>query len=191
MVRASKRVPPLLLLLQLLVQLPSCAALAAGLPSASLDVLLQVRLANLRPRSLQSWILQRPFAAVLPMQPMLVLPLEPPEHGATLTFRRKPNSEKGGQDGGLRFSIASEQPTGDDDDEMVVLTSAPATEECVPRGTLLVSRISEGQYTNKPFSERAITRCIKQDLLHLPPDVAQVTAVVDFLEDQQQRRRET
>ena len=161
-------------LLLLLLLLPP-AALGAGLPSASLDVLMKVNLANMRPPALQSWILRRPFAAVLPMQPMLVLPLEAPEHGVTLTFRRKPNSEKGGQDGGLRFSIASEQPGSDD--------------ASAGRGTLLVSRISEGQYTNKPFSERAITKCLKQDLLELPSDVAQVTAVIDFLEDQQQRRR--
>ena len=155
-----------------LLLLPA-AAVGFSLPVGSLDVLMRVRLSGCDSEALGTWLVRRPFAAMLPMQPMLVLPLQPPECGATVTFRRKPTSEKGGTDGGLRFSIApeSEEATGD-------------------ASVLLVSRISEGQYTNKPFSERAICRAIKKDLNSLPAEVGSVTAIVDYLEAQQQQQRE-
>ena len=122
-----KRVPPLLLLLQLLVQLPSCAALAAG-PSASLDVPIASPSRQPRPRSLP---------VLDPPAPVCGSATHAADAGAAPRASRarrhadipaKAQLRKGSQDGGLRFSIASEQPTGDDDDEMVVLTSAPATE---------------------------------------------------------------
>ena len=59
-------------------------------------------LAYLDKEALQGWIMRRPFAAVLPIQPMLVTPLEPPPLGVSLLFRRKPSDEKGGTDGGSK-----------------------------------------------------------------------------------------
>ena len=84
-----------------------------------------------------------------------------PAAGVELTFRRKPNSEKGGQDGGLRFALSGAGADGG-------------------AGGLLVSRISEGQYTAKIFSERKIIRRIVSDLDKLPASCGTVTAVLDF-----------
>ena len=133
-----------------------CMAQAEG---RAFDSLLQVRLSALRLDDMQSWLLRRSFASMLPMQPMLVLPLEPPQHGIELTFRRKPTSEKGGTDGGMRFTLAREE------------------EE---EGVLLVSRISEGQYCSKQFSEKVICRALVKDLAELPEECGRVAAVVDF-----------
>jgi len=130
---------------------------------ASLDVLLQVRLKSPQPANLETWLMRRSFAAVLPMQPMLVLPLEKPQHGVSITFRRKPSSEKGGQDGGIRIACAADSD--DDGNDM---------------GTMLLTRISEGQYTPKIFSERAICRSIINDLKGLPEDCGTVLGVVEL-----------
>ena len=130
---------------------------------ASLDVLLQVRVGDIAPAEIEAWLRRRPFAAILPMQPMLVQPLERPQHGIDVTFRRKPTSEKGGQDGGLRFAVAADDETGD-----------------AGSGTLLVTRISEGQYTPKMFSERAIVRALMKDLEKLPADCGSLLSVVEL-----------
>ena len=111
---------------------------------------------------MERWLKTRGFQAVLPIQPMLIQPLTPPLSGLELTFRRKPNSEKGGRDGGLRFTIAA------DDDET---------------GVLLVSRISEGQYTSKVFSERKLLRRVLDDLDKLPAECGTVSSVVDLSAD--------
>ena len=76
-----------------------------------------------------------------------------------MTFRRKPNSEKGGVDGGLRFVVSD----GDDGD-----------------GALLVSRISEGQYASKAFSEKRLVTRLLADIETLPSDVGRVSSVVDY-----------
>jgi hypothetical protein len=143
---------------------PLAGAFSLSRPAA-LDVLLQVRLANGAPAKLEEWLMKRSFAAVLPMQPMLVLPLEKPQYGVSLTFRRKPTSEwsmnpekKGGQDGGVRFTI------GDDDGCTV----------------LLVSRISEGQFTTKMFSEKALCKALTKDLEKLPAECGTVTGIVEL-----------
>ena len=86
------------------------AALAFSLPDRPpSDALLRVRLANFDRDATEDWLRRRPFAVVLPIQPMLLKPLETPLCGLELTFRRKPNSEKGGQDGGLRFALSSDE----------------------------------------------------------------------------------
>eukprot|EP00308_Calcidiscus_leptoporus_P023679 CAMPEP_0119379474 /NCGR_PEP_ID=MMETSP1334-20130426/52858_1 /TAXON_ID=127549 /ORGANISM="Calcidiscus leptoporus, Strain RCC1130" /LENGTH=151 /DNA_ID=CAMNT_0007398993 /DNA_START=11 /DNA_END=466 /DNA_ORIENTATION=+ len=124
-------------------------------PKPALDVLLQVRLSSVNSDALQDWLRRRPFAAVLPIQPMLVQALQPPQQGVDVTFRRKPSSEKGAQDGGIRIAIGHD--------------------------SLLVTRISEGQYTSKAFSERALCRSIVRDLESLPAECGEVLALVDFL----------
>ncbi len=128
--------------------------------SRAFDSLLQVRLSALHLDDMQSWLLRRSFASMLPMQPMLVLPLEPPQHGIELTFRGTATSEKGGTDGGMRFTLAREE----EEEE----------------GVLLVSRISEGQYCSKQFSEKVICRALVKDLAELPEECGRVAAVVDF-----------
>ena len=131
-------------------------ALPASPPS---DVLLRVRVASMDKPALATWLQRRGFAAVLPIQPMLIKPLEAPLCGLELTFRRKPNSEKGGQDGGLRFSLSDD---GDDD-------------AC---GQLLVTRISEGQYCDKLLSEKLILKKVVSDMAKLPADCGEVLSVV-------------
>lgn len=129
---------------------------AATVPPAR-DALLRVRVAGLQPDNMRSWIQRRSFAAVLPIQPMLI---ERTALGMDLTFRRKPNSEKGGVDGGLRFTVAAPESDG--------------------IGALLVSRISEGQYTAKAFSEQRICSKLLSDLEQLPQECGSVTSVIDF-----------
>ena len=138
----------------------SCALLGFSMPTT--DVLLRVRINGMSRDGMEQWLKTRGFQAVLPIQPMLIQPLTPPLSGLELTFRRKPNSEKGGRDGGLRFTIAA------DDDET---------------GVLLVSRISEGQYTSKVFSERKLLRRVLDDLDKLPAECGTVSSVVDLSAD--------
>ena len=147
--------------------LPLCAlglSLPNGLPASMGDALLQVRLSNLDRPSMELWLRRRSFAAVLPIQPMLVMPLSPPACGVELTFRRKPNSEKGGKDGGLRFALMDEPGEADD----------------ANTGVLLVTRISEGQYTSKFFSERKLLRRLVDDLEKLPEECGVVCFVMDL-----------
>lgn len=132
-------------------------ALPASPPS---DVLLRVRVASMDKQELATWLRRRGFAAVLPIQPMLIKPLEEPLCGLELTFRRKPNSEKGGQDGGLRFALSE-----DADDA-----------SC---GLLLVTRISEGQYCDKAFSEKLVLKKVVNDLANLPAECGEVLSVVN------------
>ena len=116
-------------------------------------VLLKVNIANLDENEVVQWLMQRGWASVLPMQPMLWGPIEPsPPYGVELTFRRKPTDEKGGTDGGLRFVVEA--------------------------GTLLVTRISEGQAISKSFSERILVEKTVKDLERLPAAAGQVTAVL-------------
>ena len=124
-----------------------------------------MRVANLDRSSFAEWLRRRPFAAALPIQPMLIVPLEPPLSGIELTFRRKPSSEKGSTDGGLRFMLV--EP---DEHE----------EEQEPLGSLMVARISEGQYTTKMFSEQKLLRRLVADLESLPADCGSVASVVDL-----------
>ena len=144
------------------------AALSLAMTSpfrpVALDVLVQARVASLNPVAFQDWLQRRPFAAVLPIQPMLVQPLQPPQYGVDITFRRKPSSEKGGQDGGLRLAVGLD-----------------IDQEEGGEGTLLVTRISEGQYTAKQFSEKAICRALIKDLNDLPSTCGEVLSIVDLL----------
>ena len=147
--------------------LPLCAlglALPNGLPASMGDALLQVRLSNLDRPAMALWLRRRSFASVLPIQPMLIQPLTPPLSGIELSFRRKPSSEKGGMDGGMRFSIMDGE--GEEEEEKA--------------GVLLVTRISEGQYTSKIFSERKLLRRLVDDLEKLPEDCGVVCSVVDL-----------
>jgi hypothetical protein len=132
-------------------------ALPASPPS---DVLLRVRVSSMNKPALATWLQRRGFAAVLPIQPMLIKPLEEPLCGLELTFRRKPNSEKGGQDGGLRFALSDDA----DDDSC---------------GQLLVTRISEGQYCDKAFSEKLILKKVVNDLANLPSECGEVLSVIN------------
>lgn len=132
----------------------------ALLGGAALDVLLQVRVAHLRAEPLAAWLRHRPWAAVLPIQPMLVVPLPPPQHGVTVTFRRKPTDAKGGQDGGLRVAAEGEGDGGG-------------------AGVLLVTRISEGQYIEKRFSEKLLCRALVEWCGGLPAECGEVLSVVD------------
>ena len=159
MYRAMYRGSLLLLFLSISGQ---AIALSLGRP-ASLDVLCQVRLAAVNCANVETWLRSRPFAATLPMQPILVVPLERPQYGISLTFRRKPTSEKGGQDGGLRFAVAADEP-----------------EATVSDGTLLVTRNSEGQYMPKIFSERALCKQLISDLSTLPEDCGSLIGVVEL-----------
>lgn len=136
------------------------AALALNVPPR--DVLMRVTMSRVDAPAMQAWLMQRPWAAVLPVQPMLVMPFAdaPPPHGVTLTFRRKPSSEKGSTDGGIRFLVGT----------------LPDEEESV----LLVSRISEGQPYPKLFSERKLLRSLVAQLERLPTDVGAVSAVLDL-----------
>ena len=96
----------------------------------------------------------------------LIQPLEKPLCGLELTFRRKPNSEKGGKDGGLRFAISEtvDEESSAEDDEAT--------------GTLLATRISEGQYVEKRLSEKMILKKIVNDLDNLPAECGTVLSVV-------------
>ena len=148
----------------LLVSTALSLSLPDKVPRELGGALLQVRLANFNGVEMESWLRSRSFAAVLPIQPMLIQPLSPPLSGLELTFRRKPNSEKGGVDGGLRF----------------VLSDASADDAGEGAGMLLVSRISEGQYTSKMFSERKLLRKLVADLETLPSCCATVNSIVDL-----------
>ena len=137
---------------------------SVSLPAPMGDALLQVRVANMDRSEMEGWLRSRPFAAVLPIQPMLIVPLTPPASGLELTFRRKPSSEKGGVDGGLRFTISNEEDGG----------------ACEEYGVLLVTRISEGQFTDKSFSEHKLLRRLVADLDSLPVECGAVSSVVDM-----------
>ena len=127
----------------------------------SSDVLLKVSMKSLNSQNMQDWLMKRPFAAVLPMQPMLVQPLAPqPPAGIQLSFRRKPTSEKGGIDGGIRCTLS---PV--DEDEAGGDGST---------GVLLVTRVSEGQSISKLFSERALIKRLIADLQTLPEECGSV-----------------
>ena len=141
------------------------AAVALSLATAPSDVLLRVGVANLDRAEFQQWLRARPFAAVLPIQPMLVVPLDPPLVGVELTFRRKPNSEKGGTDGGIRFLLTANEES--------------ATTDGVADGQLLATRLVQGQYTDKIFSERMLLRRVIADLEKLPSSCGAVLSVVD------------
>ena len=124
------------------------------------DLLLKVNIAGMDEEAMEGWLMQRGWASVLPMQPMLWQPLSPsPPRGVLLNFRRKPTSEKDGIDGGMRFTVAA--GVGSESD-----------------GVLLVTRVSEGQTISKHFSERALVRKVVQDLDQLPAEAGSVTAVV-------------
>lgn len=161
----------------MLTVLLSAAALAFSLemPAAFGDALLRVRVASIDKQEMQQWLMRRPFAAVLPIQPMLVVPLKAPLCGVELTFRRKPSSEKGGQDGGLRFAISAgdEGESGGDGEG-----GSDGGGDC---GMLLVTRLSEGQYTSKSFSERLLLRRLVADLGSLPAECGEVLSVADLL----------
>ena len=151
----------------MLLHVAAVAALAFSLPnSPPSDALLRVRLANCDITATEEWLRRRPFAAVLPIQPMLVQPLAPPQCGLELTFRRKPNSEKGGQDGGLRFALSATDEGDEGGDGET--------------GVLLVTRIVEGQYTTKIFSEKKLLRRLISDLEMLPSECGSVLSVVDL-----------
>lgn len=171
----------------MVVALLACLSLGFSLPlpdrlPASLgDALLQVRLANMDRAAMADWLRRRPFAAVLPIQPMLIQPLTPPLAGLELTFRRKPSSEKGGQDGGLRFAVSDAACEGEGEGEGA--DGASDGERAVAdagSGVLLVTRISEGQYTAKMFSEKKLLRKLVTDLEQLPAECGAVTSVVDL-----------
>ena len=104
-------------------------------------------------------------------QPLLMKPLEEPLCGLELTFWRKPNSEKGGKDGGLRFTLS----TGSQSEEA-------ADDAC---GELLVTRISEGQYCDKLFSEKLILKKVTTDLAKLPVECGEVLSVVNLMDASQ------
>ncbi len=142
----------------------SCSIELGGLAS---DVLLQVTLSRLDPRAMQEWLCKRPYCAALPVQPMLWQPVDGPPLGVELTFRRKPTDEKGGANGGLRFLISrrDDRPAGEAD-------------EARSAGALLVTRMSEGQYVAKAFSEQAIVSLLLRELGRLPPEVGEVAAVL-------------
>ena len=150
--------------------MPMFAAVAAACLAFSLpagpprDALMQVRMRNMDTAEMEQWLRRRPFAAALPIQPMLIKPLDEPLCGIELTFRRKPNSEKGGQDGGMRFTLSSGGEEEDDDST----------------GTLLVTRVSEGQYTAKIFSELKIMKKLVQWLETVPAECGDVVSVVNL-----------
>ncbi|KAL1498441.1 hypothetical protein AB1Y20_013766 [Prymnesium parvum] len=139
--------------------------LATAMAALSSDVLLKVSIAQLDAARMEAWLLRRPFAAVLPLQPLLVRPISPqPPAGIDLTFRRKPSHSKGGTDGGLRYAlVAGEAAEGG-------------------AGMLLVSRISEGQAVRKSFSERALLTRLLADLETLPDECGKVCATLNLLE---------
>ena len=147
-----------------LLLLPALAG-AFSLPLGARDALMQVRLSSMDRAAVGAWLMKRSFAAVLPIQPMLVKPLEEPLCGMELTFRRKPNSEKGGVDGGMRFTVSKDDEGNEGD------------------GVMLVSRISEGQYTSKIFSEIRILKKFVSDLDGLPSECGQVVSVVNLQEN--------
>jgi len=134
---------------------PVCAVDLEGIAS---DVLLHVQLATLDAPALQAWLCTVPYSLALPVQPMVWLPVAGPPLGVELSFRRKPSDEKGGIDGGVRFTISSSVEEGG--------------------GSLLLTRTSEGQYVAKVFSERAIVKLILSEMERMPADVATMAAVL-------------
>ena len=132
-------------------------------------LLLKVTMTRLDTARMETWLMQRPFAAALPIQPMLVKPLHPqPPAGIQITFRRKPSSEKGGTDGGLRCTVACSEVDGDESSD--------------ESGVLLVTRISEGQTISKAFSERALIKRLLTDLATLPEDCGAVSGVLNLID---------
>eukprot|EP00966_Prymnesium_polylepis_P098522 2281443-Prymnesium_polylepis.1 len=120
-------------------------------------------MSRLNTAAMQDWLMHRPFASALPIQPMLVQPLSPqPPAGIKVTFRRKPTSENGGTDGGLRCTLSI------------------ADEDAAAGGVLLVTRISEGQTISKIFSEKMIVKRIVTDLAKLPEECGAVAAVLNM-----------
>lgn len=156
----------------LLLALSAARVFGFSLPDAPpSDVLLRARISQMDRAACATWLQRRGFAAVLPIQPMLMKPLEEPLCGLELTFRRKPNSEKGGKDGGLRFTLS----TGSQSEEA-------ADDAC---GELLVTRISEGQYCDKLFSEKLILKKVTTDLAKLPVECGEVLSVVNLMDASQ------
>uniref|UniRef100_A0A7S0L9D0 PDZ domain-containing protein n=1 Tax=Coccolithus braarudii TaxID=221442 RepID=A0A7S0L9D0_9EUKA len=155
-----------MLRLQLLL-LAAARAHACSLlpPPLAADVLLKVTLARCDSHGLQQWLLRRPFASALPVQPMLVLPIkDPPPLGIDLTFRRKPTMDKSSSEGGLRFAVSAPG-----DGEAGVVDGD---------GILLVTRVSSGQSIGKGFSERVLIEMLLRELQRLPGEVGAVQAVL-------------
>mmetsp|Transcript_27348 Transcript_27348/g.45598 ORF Transcript_27348/g.45598 Transcript_27348/m.45598 type:complete len:162 (+) Transcript_27348:85-570(+) len=146
--------------LLLVVSAPEFAA------ALSRDILLKVNLRCCDGQLLRDWLLRRPFASALPMQPMLVKQMADRNPlGVELTFCRKPSSEKGGTDGGLRFAVSF-------DDELDASLDAKLP------GVLLVTRISDGQHIAKHFSERILVQMLLKDLASLPVEIGEVLSVL-------------
>eukprot|EP00965_Chrysotila_dentata_P238266 6202391-Pleurochrysis_carterae.AAC.2 len=142
-----------------------CASIVITDALLATDVLLSVKLRPCNMVAMRDWLMKRPFAAALPVQPMLVMPLSPsPPLGVALTFRRKPSVEKGLTEGGLRFALSP--------------SSQADSQEAVVETTLLVSRISEGQAVPKGLSERILINFVTQELETLPEEVGSVVAVL-------------
>jgi len=93
-----------------------------------------------------------PFAAVLPVQPLMYVPTN---DGVNLQFLRKKSEEKSGIDGGIRFFI---QVDGEEDDKTSSNDVEPATNVRGRRRGLQVTakRNSAGQSINKLFAEKLV-----------------------------------
>ena len=98
-----------------------------------------------------------PFAAVLPVQPLMYIPTN---DGVHLQFLRKKSEEKSGIDGGIRFFIQVEDDdddVGDADEKSTLDDADPAITHGRRRGLQLTAkRNSTGQSIQKLFAEKLV-----------------------------------
>lgn len=142
--------------------------------------LLRVEFDNYDVEGLVKWVQSYPFAAVLPVQPLMV---QPTEDGCDVLFRKKPTKERGAIDGGLRVCVEEvtsitwdphRWPKATRNKEESVYSEAVGAEgtgrkagsetEDPQRCTLKVTRIAEGQMVEKKFSEKLIIQRMLKEL---------------------------
>eukprot|EP00611_Tribonema_gayanum_P032308 TRINITY_DN9590_c0_g1_i1.p1 TRINITY_DN9590_c0_g1~~TRINITY_DN9590_c0_g1_i1.p1 ORF type:complete len:195 (+),score=41.66 TRINITY_DN9590_c0_g1_i1:23-586(+) len=148
----------------------SRVAAASGEDDISIaeNLLLRVNFSRLRAEALQEWLRRYPFGAALTVQPYNI---KETDSGVELFFRKKPTMERGSQDGGMAFSVISAPQPGDDNAQ---------------EGTLVVTRITEGQMIRKVFAERIVCKSVAtaiQDLQDLEPENFTVVSMVGVHSD--------
>jgi len=150
--------------------------------------LLRVELEDYNIDGLVDWLQRYPYAAVLPVQPMMITLAD---KGVDVLFRRKPTKERTSVDGGLKVRVEEtsvtwdphrwpeasrttqkgEEKTGDENVAFRDTVDAEGTgrkgggDRYDPqRVSVVVTRIAEGQNVEKKFSEKLVVQRMLKDL---------------------------
>jgi len=164
------------------------------------ETLLRVEVENYNLTKLRDIVRTFPFAAVLPVQPLLVFPTDT---GIDIVFRKKPTSERGSTDGGLIIKV-EEKSVLWDPHRVPGATRArglegarPSAETAaadavkmprgrkggedlydVPRATVSVLRNTEGQMVSKQFSEKLVVKKLMEALTQMDEAAGRPVSVV-------------